>query len=207
MSSTLYTIGHSDHPLEAFLALLHTHAVNAIADVRSQPLSRRHPQFNRQPLQASLRKAGVQYVFLGQECGARTDDPACYEADKVQYERLAQTAQFRAGLERIRAGAQQFRLALMCAERDPLSCHRTILVSRALVDEGLDVAHILADGALETQAQALQRLREQLGLQQPDLFVDDAELEILAYRQQGERIAYSRAPKAPTTTPPSTSKP
>jgi uncharacterized protein (DUF488 family) len=190
MSSMLYTIGHSDHTLEAFLGLLQAQAITAIADVRSQPYSRRHPQFSRQPLQAALREAGLHYVFLGRECGARSDDPACYVQGQLQYERLARTEAFRQGLERIRVGAQRYRLALLCAERDPLSCHRTILVARALVDQGIAVQHILADGGLETQAQALERLRAQLGLQQPDLFCDAAELEALAYRQQGERIAY-----------------
>lgn len=188
----LYTIGHSDHTLEAFLALLRAHAIGAIADVRSQPYSRRHPQFSRESLQTALRDAGIRYVFLGRECGARTEDRSCYEAGQVQYERLAQTAPFQAGIERVRSGAQRYRVALMCAERDPLTCHRSILVSRELVAQGLEVTHILADGALETQAQALQRLREQLGMQQPDLFHDEAELEALAYRRQGERIAYTQ---------------
>ncbi|WP_295542556.1 DUF488 family protein [uncultured Thiohalocapsa sp.] len=187
----LYTIGHSAHTLEAFLELLQRHAIGAIADVRSQPVSPRHPQFNREPLQAALRKAGLQYVFLGRECGARSEDPACYEQGKVQYERLACTERFRSGVERICAGAERYRLALLCAERDPLSCHRTILVARALVAQGLEVQHILADGNLETQAQAIERLRAQLGLQQPDLFCDEADLEALAYRQQGARIAYT----------------
>lgn len=194
MSSILHTIGHSDHTLEAFLGLLQAHAITAIADVRSQPYSRRHPQFNREPLQAALREAGIQYGFLGRECGARSDDPACYKNGKVQYERLARTDRFRAGVERIRARARSSRLALLCAERDPLHCHRTLLVARALVAEGLAVQHILADGTPETQAQTLGRLRAQLGLQQPDLFCDEAELQAQACRQEGERIAYTPPP-------------
>lgn len=193
MSSQLYTIGHSDHSLEAFLGLLQAQGITAIADVRSQPYSRRHPQFSRKPLQAALRTAGIQYGFLGRECGARSDDPACYENGTVQYARLARTEPFLAGIARLRTGAAKYRLALLCAERDPLHCHRTLLVARALVAEGLAVTHILADGTLETQAQALARLRAQLGLQQPDLFCDEAEIEALAYRQQEARIAYRPA--------------
>jgi uncharacterized protein (DUF488 family) len=199
MSSMLYTIGHSDHSLDDFLALLRAQAITAIADVRSSPYSRRHPQFNREPLKAALRDAGLTYVFLGRECGARSEDPACYDQGRVQYERLAQTALFQEGLARIRAGADTFRLALMCAERDPLTCHRTILVSRHLVEQGIAVKHVLADGALETHAMAMTRLREDLGLQHPDLFCSDAELEVLAYRRQEERIAYTPEEKAPGT--------
>lgn len=201
MSPTLYTVGHSDHTIEAFLNLLRRHAIDAIADVRSQPHSRRHPQFNQAALGAALAQQQIHYVFLGRECGARSDDPRVYAHGKVQYDRLAETTLFRAGIQRIRTGAQRYRLALLCAERDPLQCHRTILVGRALVADDLQVQHILADGSLETQAQALQRLRGELGLQQPDLFCSDAELEALAYRRQGERIAYSTAPLQGATHP------
>lgn len=190
MSSTLYTIGHSDHSLADFLALLRVHDITAIADVRSSPYSRRQPQFNREPLKAALRDVGITYVFLGRECGARAEDPACYDQGKVQYERLAQTALFQDGLARIRAGAEAFRLALMCAEKDPLTCHRTILVSRHLVEQGMAVEHVLADGSLEPHNLTLTRLRQQLGLRQPDLFCSESDLDDLAYRQQGERIAY-----------------
>ncbi|NEV63525.1 DUF488 family protein [Thiorhodococcus minor] len=198
MSSTLYTIGHSDHALEAFIGLLRQHGLSAIADVRSHPYSRRHPQFNREPLKAALREAGISYVFLGRECGARSEDPDCYAEGRVQYERLAQTALFREGLERIRVGADSYTLALMCAERDPLSCHRTLLVGRALVAQGMAVQHILADGGLESHAMAMQRLRAQLGFAHPDLFSSDAELEALAYRQQEARIAYAPSDKSST---------
>ena len=186
----LYTLGHSDHTLEAFLALLQRHRITAIADVRSAPYSRRHPQFNREPLQAALREAGVAYAFLGRECGARSDDPAARRDGQVDYERLAQTPRFRDGVTRIAQGAQRYRLALLCAERDPMTCHRTILVSRSLVEQGMPVAHILYDGTLEPHAETLRRLRAHLGLEHPDLFHTDAELEALAYRQQGERLAY-----------------
>ncbi|MTW23127.1 DUF488 family protein [Allochromatium palmeri] len=186
----LYTLGHSDHTLEAFLDLLQRHRITAIADVRSAPYSRRHPQFNREPLQAALREAGVAYVFLGRECGARSDDPAALRDGQVDYERLAETSRFRDGVTRIVQGAQRYRLAMLCAERDPMTCHRTILVSRSLVDQGRPVEHILYDGALEPHAATLRRLRAHLGLEHPDLFHTDAELEALAYRQQGERLAY-----------------
>jgi uncharacterized protein (DUF488 family) len=191
MASLLYTIGHSDHSLEAFLALLHRHGVAAIADVRSHPYSRRHPQFNREPFRAALREAGISYVFLGRECGARSADPACYDQGRVQYARLARTTLFQEGLARLRAGVERLSLALMCAEKDPLTCHRCLLVSRALVEQGIAVQHILADGGLEPHPLAMTRLRAQLGLGHPDLFCTEAELEALAYRQQEERIAYT----------------
>src|SRR5579859_1320782 len=132
MNETLYTVGHSNRTLEELLAALKAHGITAIADVRSQPYSKMHPQFDREALAASLKAEGIAYVFLGKELGARTPDSSCYEDGKVQFDRLARTASFQEGLERVREGMEQYRVALLCAEREPLACHRTILVSREL---------------------------------------------------------------------------
>lgn len=155
---TVLTIGHSNHTLEVFLALLARHRVSVLADVRSAPDSRFNPHFNREPLAAALETAGLGYVYLGRELGGRSDDRSCYENGRIRYDRLARTARFRAGLERVAQGAPGRRLALMCAEREPLRCHRTLLVGRALDDHGVDVAHILPDGGLESHRSAMDRL-------------------------------------------------
>ena len=152
------TVGHSNHTLEAFLALLKQHEVTALADVRSAPYSRFNPHFNRKALSASLAGGGTAYAWLGRELGGRPDDPACYEDGELRYDRLAQTALYREGIERVLRGAAEHRLALMCAEKDPLHCHRALLVSRSLADEGLEVAHILADGGLEPHESVMNRL-------------------------------------------------
>ena len=190
MSDCVYTIGHSTHEIERFLELLRAHGITAVGDVRSNPYSRMNPQFNREPLKAVLAASGIAYVFLGRELGARSEDPACYESGKVQYERLAQTPLFRAGLDRVREGMARYRLALMCAEKEPLECHRGILVARHLEAAGIVVQHILADGSLEAHAAALERLRAQLKLPESDLFRTTKDVLDDAYRMQGERIAY-----------------
>src|SRR5262245_1344313 len=122
MSLELYTIGHSTHSCSQFLDLLVQHRISAICDVRSAPYSRLHPQFNRESLQRELARHHIAYVFLGEELGARSSDPSCYEAGKVQYDRLAATDAFRQGIERVKQGIQRYRVALMCAEQDPLAC-------------------------------------------------------------------------------------
>src|SRR6266853_345753 len=99
--ATLFTIGHSNHELPAFLALLTQHGVSAIADVRSQPTCWL-PHFNRAPLTAELREAGIEYVFLGQELGARRSEPECYEDGRADYERIGRLPAFQQGLSRIR---------------------------------------------------------------------------------------------------------
>lgn len=186
----IMTIGHSTHPIAQFLDLLAENGVTAIADVRSSPFSRHAPQFNRDALKLSLKHAGIAYVFLGNRLGARSDDPCHYDRGKVVYGRLAASAGFRQGIDRLLAGAETHRVALMCAERDPLTCHRTILVSRALVEQGITVDHILADGQVETHEEALVRLMHELGISEEDLFASPAELREKAYLEQEDRIAY-----------------
>ena len=182
----IFTIGHSTHELERFVELLKQHRIGAVADVRSMPYSRWQPQFNREKLSVALNADGIAYVFLGKELGARSDDPACYANGRVQYRRLARTALFRSGIQRVLDGSQRMSIALMCAEKDPLDCHRTILVARELVDLDKDVHHILADGKLEEQQAAMKRL----GLLQEDLFRTPEELEDKAYAEQERKIAY-----------------
>jgi uncharacterized protein (DUF488 family) len=187
----IYTIGHSNHPIERFLGLLQPHGITAVADVRSTPYSRFNPQFRREKLQAALAAVGIQYVFLGQELGARSQDPACYDSDgRVSYAKLATTELFRKGIARLRTGMADHRISLMCAEREPLDCHRTILVARELVREGLAVTHILGDGSLESHEHVLQRLASALKLARSDLFSDSAALVEQAYDLQAARIAY-----------------
>jgi uncharacterized protein (DUF488 family) len=184
------TIGHSTHSIHAFLALLRQHGATALADVRSTPFSRFNPQFNKDALAYSLKAHGIKYVFLGRELGARSDDRSCYENGRVQYARLARTASFHDGLDRVMRGAREHHIALMCAEKEPLECHRTLLVARALVDHGVAVGHIWADGRLEPHGDAMVRLLTVLGLPHEDLFRPRQVLIAQALALQEERIAY-----------------
>jgi uncharacterized protein (DUF488 family) len=184
------TIGHSTHKQEAFLGLLRMHGVNAVADVRSRPFSRFNPQFNRDVLEQFLKASGIFYVFLGHELGARSEDRSCYDKGRVQYARLAKTAVFKSGLDRIIQGATRYRIALMCAEKEPLECHRTLLVAMSLTERGFPVAHIHADGHLETHAAALERLLDITGVPKEDLFRSKAEQLSLALARQEQSVAY-----------------
>jgi len=192
VSAIVYTIGHSTHRIERFLELLHSHGITALGDVRSNPHSRYNPQFNRETLKASVTAASIAYVFLGRELGARSDDPSCYVEGKVQYDRLARTELFQQGLDRVAAGAARYQLALMCAEKEPLGCHRTILVAPALEARGFAVRHILADGGMETHADTMARLLRQLNLPASDMFRTPEETLADAYRLHGARIAYQK---------------
>jgi uncharacterized protein (DUF488 family) len=191
MAQTIFTIGHSTHTQEFFIGLLSLHGITALCDVRSKPYSRMNPQFNREVLEQALAAHGIVYRFLGKELGARSDDPTCYEGGKVQYTRLAESELFKQGIKRVIRGLKEdFRIALMCAEKEPLDCHRTILVARHLAALGLDVEHILADGRLENHAAALSRLAQMYNLPEEDMFRSREDFLAEAYSGQEERIAY-----------------
>jgi uncharacterized protein (DUF488 family) len=190
VGDAVFTIGHSTHPRGRFIALLFEHGITALCDVRSEPYSRVNPQFNREDIKRSLRERGIRYVFMGKELGARSRDGACYEDGKVQYDRLARTELFQRGLERIQKGIRDYRVALMCAEKEPLECHRAILIARHLVRLGIDVRHIHADGKVENHSDALRRLLRMLNIQEQGMFQSHDELLADAYRRQEARIAY-----------------
>ena len=147
----ILTVGHSNHSLEHFLQLLAGAEIGAIADVRSKPHSRWSPQFNKEALASALGKNDVAYVFLGRELGGRPDNPALLKNGKPDYDAMSRIESFRAGIERIIEGAKTHRIALMCAERDPLDCHRYLLIGRHLASRAIPVAHILASGEMEAQ--------------------------------------------------------
>ena len=189
----LFSIGHSNHSLEVFMELLRAYSVTALADVRSAPYSRHCPYFNKDPLAQSLKEHGIEYAYLGRELGGRPNDPTCVDEDgKVLYRVLAKTAMFRKGVERLKNGARNHRIAIMCSEREPLDCHRTLLISQALVEDHIDVGHIHGDGNLESHAAAMDRLLNLLGLPQEDLFHCKKQLLMEARVQQEKRIAFQR---------------
>ncbi len=185
----LYTIGHSNRSLDEFVALLHQYEVRALVDVRSQPVSGRFPYFNGDPLSSRLADEGIRYIFMGEELGARRQEEECYEAGQAKYPLIAKAFAFQAGLDQLRQTMAEQPVALMCAEKDPLTCHRTILVCRQLREE-CAILHIIDETTLETQAEAESRLLDHLGLPARDLFRGEEEMLSEAFDLQGEKIAY-----------------
>lgn len=188
----IYTIGHSDHTIERFIILLKQHCITAIADVRSAPYSRIHPQFNKDTLAASLEKGGIKYVFLGKELGARPDDHSCYENGQADFDRVAERKEFKSGLKRVLEGGDKYQIALMCAEKEPLDCHRTILVCHRLKRAGIGIKHILADGTLENHQDTESRLLKLTNSEQNlfDQDVSDYKRLEQAYKKRAGEIAY-----------------
>ncbi len=193
---TLYTIGHSTHPQDHFVELLCAHTISAIADVRSSPFSKYMPQYNKGVIETVLSDSDITYVYLGKELGARRSEESCYIDGRVSFERAAQMPLFQKGLERLFQGISHYRVALMCSEADPITCHRTILVCREVkkARPDIQIVHILGDGSDETLEEAEQRLVA-LHRLQPELFGEMTTQHGLvnkAYALQAEKIAYQK---------------
>lgn len=186
----VFTVGHSNLEIGKFVALLKQHGVQAVADVRSSPYSQYNPQFNRESLQCALQEQGIAYVSLGEELGARRSERECYLEGRADYELISQTPAFKRGIERVTQGTAKMRVALMCAEKDPVDCHRCILVSPHLRRQGLQVLHILSDGSLENHEQIEKRLLQAFALENKELFRSQDEIMAEAYKKQGEKVAY-----------------
>ena len=182
------TIGHSNLPADRFLDLLKTAGVTAVADVRSVPFSRRFPWFSAKALAERLAREGIAFLPLGDALGGRPRDPELYCDGVADYEAMATAPEFRAGLDQVADAMSRHRLCLMCAEREPLDCHRCLLVARALAKCGLAPGHILADGTLEPHASTEDRLLALAG-EQADLFRDRATRLEAAYRRRARAIA------------------
>jgi uncharacterized protein (DUF488 family) len=192
----ILTIGHSRHSLERFVALLEAAQATAVADVRSAPMSRFSPHFNRGALAASLATRNIAYVFLGKELGGRPQQQEMYTEGVADYERMAASAEFHAGLTRLTEVAERDLVAVMCSEADPLDCHRCLLVGRALAGAGAEVGHILASGAVMPQSEAEERLLHLENLAEPSLLLSSRGMRLAeAYRCRCCKVAYARPQK------------
>jgi hypothetical protein len=203
-TARLFTVGHSNHPPERFLALLESASITAVADVRSQPFSRRLFHVNRPELEALLREHGIVYRFLGDLLGGRPRHRKLYDGERrVDYERVRQTDFFQEGLDRLCRFLPAYRTVLLCSEEDPLVCHRGLLIAPALGERGLLAVHLRGDGRLESFQEAEDRLLDETGVGMdtfPDLFAEPVTAEerhrllAEAYRRRARRCAFQLSP-------------
>lgn len=184
-SVNVWTIGHSTHSYDTFLDILRRHRIQAVADVRSRPYSGYNPHFNQERIRAELEVNGIAYVHLGRELGAYREDEMFHLDTDDTFSAIADSPLFKDGLKRLADGARKYRLAMMCGEKDPLTCHRTHLIERALRDSEphFRVDHIEFGGRLETRHQFESRLMKDNDVDQDNLFMTRAELVNEAYRR------------------------
>lgn len=197
----LFTIGYSGYHQDQnrFVSDLKTCGIDVVADVRTSPYSRYAEEFNRENLKAFLQKNNILYMFMGLELGARPSNHACYKDGAVNYDLIMNSNDFIHGLDRLQTGiGKGYRIALMCAEKDPICCHRNILVAHALTKRGVNVGHLIQlvanePAVVETSADAESRLLEECDmdqLSQGDLFMSDEDRIEAAYRARFKEIAY-----------------
>jgi uncharacterized protein (DUF488 family) len=189
-SFDLFTIGHSNHPIDRFIELVRAADITTVADVRSVPASRRYPWFAAKRLAERLACEGINYEPMGDALGGRPRDPALSRDGVADYAAMAATLAFRSGLDRVVAAARVNRVCLMCSEREPLDCHRCLLIAPQLTQRGLNVGHILADGMIEPHPATEERLLALAG-SAPDLFgADRSERLAAAYRRRAGSAAF-----------------
>jgi hypothetical protein len=196
----LYSIGHSAHGVDRFIELLQRARVTAVADVRSMPASQRYPQFNRPDLEWRLKQEGIAYLFLGDDLGGRPKNPSVYDAEgRVNYEKVRLTAAFQRGLDALCQALRRFAVAMLCAEEDPLDCHRGLMITPALRERGIEPDHLRGDGSIETTAAMETRLLSLTGIGSDmldGLFApligaeEHHEWLAQAYREQAKRKAF-----------------
>jgi uncharacterized protein (DUF488 family) len=186
----LFSIGHSNYPIDHFIDLVRTAGVTTIADVRSVPASRRYPWFSAKRLGERLAQEGIAYEPMGDALGGRPRDPSLYRDGVADYAAMVATPAFRAGLDRVIAATRNKRVCLMCSEREPLDCHRCLLIAPELAQRGLNVGHILADGAIEPHSATEERMLALAGKAR-DLFgLDRSDRLRAAYRRRAGSAAF-----------------
>ena len=170
MINNLFTIGYASFSITEFINALRSHEITALVDVRSAPYSKYKPDFKKDNLNKILVDNDISYIFLGKYVGARVEDPECYIDGKLNYGLLKETKNYQAGIDRILTGMREYGIALMCAEKDPVNCHRTFLICRTLRSYPIKIRHILEDGSLEDHIDTEGRLLKLHDLDQEDIF-------------------------------------
>ena len=183
----IFTIGYSSFDIPSFIEAIKQHDVTMVADVRSSPYSKYKPEFNKESLRAKLLPQGIEHIFLGDLLGAMPPDKSVYDNGTVDFELVGKSFFFKQGIECLVKESADHRLVLMCAEKDPLYCHRTMLISRNIT-ELFEIFHIHHDASLERQSVLEGRLEKKYGYDQPVLFGDGLQL---AYEAHARKMSHS----------------
>lgn len=161
----LFSIGHSNATIDFFLDLLRRHEIAVLVDTRSQPYSRYNPHFSREALKQSVIQHGIEYVYLGNRIGGRPEGEEFYfQSGKVDYDAVAESPEYLAGIDQLLALAQCRRVAFLCSEADYKHCHRYWLITKTLTRRGIEVEHILHSG------ESVKSLAAEFEPAQPSLF-------------------------------------
>ena len=154
---SVFTIGHSNQPMDTFISLLKNANIDVLVDIRSHPSSAYASQFDGPQLKKEITTYGIKYLYMGHELGGKPQDQRFYDSDgRVLYSMMAETPSFLDGISRLERGIAKYRVAIMCSEESPVECHRRLLVSRVLISRGIDVYHIRSSGKVQTEEEVAQ---------------------------------------------------
>ncbi|MCI8842655.1 MAG: DUF488 domain-containing protein [Oscillospiraceae bacterium] len=192
----IFTIGYSPFPLPSLIRILHDYEISVLIDVRSVPYSAHFPDYSLTPLKHRLHQEKIIYKNYAREFGARRDGLDEYTDGIVDFQKTAQSSEFRSGIDRVLKGMEMgYRFCLMCAEADPITCHRGILIAMEFARNGCEVIHILKNG-IETQKEFEVRLMDkyfpmgnQISFLENSVTINDAYL--LAGKEIGVKITKS----------------
>ncbi len=194
--NTIYTIGHSQHQLEHFLDMLKKNNVNYVIDVRSTPYSKFAQDYDRENIKKYLEDNEIHYTYMGKHFGARQENQSLYTSEGyLDFSKVEESKFFQDAIQNVMKGMETNRIALMCTEKQPIDCHRAILVGNAFFNKGCNVEHILPDGSVQTHGELNEELldmyfptRNQLHLF--EVHTEEGDLKE-AYKMRNKAIGYN----------------
>lgn len=173
----VFTIGYTSFEIDKFIQILKKFNITCLIDVRSFPKSSYYKYFDDNNLSRLLKENNILYRNYKEEFGARQENKDFYNKDGyLDFNVFANSEQFNQGIDKIKkAQAMGYVVCLMCAEKDPINCHRTILIARNLDKKGFEVEHILATQETCSQKDIDKRLLDDFfpNRQQISLFADN----------------------------------
>lgn len=197
MEKVLYTIGYSGFSVDEFIEILQKNRINVVIDVRSLPHSERYPDYNKSNIERVLRQNCIYYRNYALEFGARQDNKAFYSSDGyMDFDAFSNSDQFLNGVAKmIKSAEQGYKIVFMCAEKEPIQCHRAILVARAFDKLGFSIIHLMPNGKTKNQREIDEELLKKYypDINQITLYGDqmsDEEYLDAAYKKQNELIGY-----------------
>lgn len=196
--SCIYTIGYSAFSINEFIETIKNFGISCVIDVRSSPFSNYYADYNKDTLERTLKEHNILYRNYANEFGARQTNPAFYSGDIVDFDKFIKSAQFLEGVSKVKKGIERgYKFVLMCAEKDPIKCHRSIMLGKGFSENGFDVKHIVSKKELESQKELEERLLEMYHQDRFQLTLfggeqSDSELLADAYKKQNLTIGYNR---------------
>ena len=171
----IYTIGHSNYTIERLIDMLRHYNINCVVDIRGTPYSKYNVQFDKETIRYTLSKAGFIYIYMAKELAAKRINKESYnEEGYSDFEKVIKEKEFLEGIERLKNGCNKgYNIVLLGAMQEPIRCHRSILVGKALRKCGFNVKHILDDYSTASQDDIEQMLLDKYFSNREQMTIDD----------------------------------